>query len=96
MNREVGNIMCDGHTCQTILAQRMAKEFYDIPIAVTVLHDSAGAKVYGAYIGNWKPYELPAYSPMVAALAIQMGLFKPVGDSEIDSKPVKWWMNKRA
>jgi len=80
------------HSCQSILARRMAEQFHDIPIAVTVLDD----KVYGAYIGNWEPYELTAYQPMVATLAIEMGLFKPERDGEIGGLPVKWWRNRRA
>jgi len=84
--------MEDGHSCQSILAIRMAEQFLDIPIAMTVLDD----KVYGAYIGNWEPYELTAYQPMVATLAIEMGLFKPERDGEIDGKPVKWRMNRHA
>jgi hypothetical protein len=83
--------LTDGNSCQSLLARQMAKAFYDIPIAVTVLD----GKTYGAYIGNWKPYELPAHQPMIAALAIEMGLFKPERDGEIDGKPVKWWMNRR-
>jgi hypothetical protein len=85
--------MCSG--CNSVLAQQMAKKFYDIPIAVTVLFDPAGAKVYGAYIGDWKPYELPAYSPLVATLAIEMGLFNDSTPGEINGEPVTWWRNKR-
>jgi hypothetical protein len=84
--------MEDGHSCQTILARRMAEQFYDIPIAVTVFGD----KVYGAYIGNWKPYELTAYTPMIATLAIEMGLFSNSQPGEIDGKEVTWWRNRRA
>jgi hypothetical protein len=73
------------------LAQRMAEEFHDIPIAMTVLN----GKVYGAYIGNWEPYELPAYEPRVANIAIGLGLFKTEALGEIDGEPVKWWRNKR-
>ncbi len=87
--------MCNGHTCQSILAQKMAKEFFDIPIAVTVLFDPAGAKVYGAFVGNWEPYELPAYTPMVATLAIEMGLFNDSQPGKINGESVTWWMNKR-
>jgi hypothetical protein len=83
--------MEDGHTCQSILARRMAAEFYDIPIAVTVLD----GKVYGAYIGNWEPYELTAYDPMVAGLANMMGLFNYSQPGEIGGKSVVWRMNKR-
>lgn len=82
----------DGYTCQSILAHRMAEKFYDIPIAVTVLDD----KVYGAYIGNWQPYELNSYQPMVATLAFEMGLFKSERDGEVNGVAVTWWMNKRA
>jgi hypothetical protein len=81
-----------GHSCQTILARRMVEKFYDIPIAVTVFE----GKTYGAYIGNWAPYELPAYAPMIAMLAISMGLFKDQTPGEIAGKPVVWWRNKRA
>lgn len=81
----------EGDSCQSILARRMAAEFFDIPIAVTVLD----GKVYGAYIGNWEPYELPAYDPMVAGLADAMGLFAHSQPGEIDGKPVVWRMNKR-
>ena len=75
---------------QASLAQAMAGKFYDIPIAMTVLN----GKVYGAFIGNWKPYTLPA-DVAVASLAIEMGLFKPEQDGEIEGTPVKWWMNRR-
>ena len=81
-----------GHTCQTILARRMAEKFYDTPLAMTVLD----GKVYGAYIGNWQHYDLPAYQPMIATLAMQMGLFKVERQGEIDGKVVYWWMNRRA
>ena len=81
-----------GYTCQTILARRMAEKFYDIPIAVTVYD----GKTYGAYIGNWAPYELTAYQPMIATLAIQMGLFNDQTPGEIAGQPVVWWRNKRA
>ena len=82
-----------GHTCQTILARRMAEKFYDIPIAVTVFD----GKTYGVYIGNWSaPYDLPAYEPMIATLAIQMGLFNEQTPGEIAGQPVTWWRNKRA
>lgn len=81
----------DGHSCQTILAQRMAQRFYNIPIAVTVLD----GKVYGAYFGNWKAYDLPAYDPMVATLAIEMRLFNDSRIGEIDGKQVTWWINRR-
>jgi hypothetical protein len=80
-----------GYTCQTILAQRMAKQFHDIPVAMTVLD----GKVYGAYIGNWQPYPLQ-HEPMIAILAIQMNLFNDQTPGEIDGKPVIWWRNKRA
>jgi hypothetical protein len=81
-----------GYSCQTILARRMAEKFYDIPIAVTVFE----GKTYGAYIGNWAPYEIPAYQPMIATLAIQMGLFNDQTPGDIAGKPVVWWRNKRA
>lgn len=84
--------MDDGNSCQSILAQRMAEKFLDIPIAMTVLD----GKVYGAYIGNWEPYVLPAYEPMIATLAVEMGLFKLECDGEVDGAPVKWWMNRHA
>jgi len=71
-------------------AQAMAGKFLDIPIAMTVLD----GKVYGAYIGNWKPYTIPA-DFATASLAIEMGLFKPEKPGDIDGKPVQWWMNKR-
>jgi hypothetical protein len=70
----------------------MVEQFRDIPIAVTVL----GGKVYGAYIGNWEPYELTAYVAADAALAIETGLFNDSQPGEIDGKPVTWWRNKRA
>lgn len=81
-----------GHSCQTILAQRMAEKFYDTPLAVTVFE----GKTYGVYIGDWKPYELTAYQPMIAMLAIQMGLFNQATQGEIDGKSVTWWRNVRA
>ena len=81
-----------GHTCQTILARRMAEKFYDTPLAVTVFE----GKTYGAYIGNWMPYDLPAYQPMIAQLAIQMGLFNNQTPGEIEGQPVVWWRNVRA
>jgi hypothetical protein len=79
-----------GNSCQSILARRMAAEFFDIPIAVAVLD----GKVYGAYIGNWEPYDLK-YEPMVAVLAIEMGLFNVSQPGEIGGKPVVWWRNRR-
>ena len=91
---EEGLMDCEeaGYSCQTILARRMAEKFYDIPIAVTVFN----GKTYGAYIGNWAPYELPAYEPMIATLAIQMGLFNKSEMGEIGGKSVTWWRNVRA
>lgn len=80
-----------GNSCQNILAHRMAENFRDIPIAMTVLD----GKLYGAYIGNWKPYDLPAYDPMVASLAIEMGLFNEQQPGEIGGKAVIWWRNSR-
>ena len=71
-------------------AQVMAGKFLDIPIAMTVLE----GKVYGAFIGNWKPYTIPA-DAATATLAIELGLFKPETTGEIDGKPVQWFMNKR-
>jgi hypothetical protein len=71
----------------------MADQFYDIPIAMTVLDD----KVYGVYFGgDLPPYELPVYPPMVATLAIEMGLFNDSQPGEVHGKPVTWWRNKRA
>lgn len=80
-----------GHSCQTILARRMAQKFYNIPIAVTVFE----GKCYGAYIGNYEPYDLPAYDPMIATLAIQMGLFNDTKIGEINGKRVTWYLNRR-
>jgi len=71
-------------------AQEMARKFLDIPIAMTVLN----GKVYGTYIGNWKPYTIPA-DFATASLALEMGLFTPTRDGEIDGQPVKWYMNRR-
>jgi hypothetical protein len=90
---EEGLMDCEeaGHTCQTILAQRMADKFYDIPIAVAVID----GKCYGAYIGNWEPYELPAYDPMVATLAFEMKLFNDTYLREFNGQRVMWYMNKR-
>jgi len=72
-------------------AQEMARKFFDIPIAMTVLN----GKVYGTYIGDWKPYTIPA-DFTTASLALEMGLFTPMHDGEIDGQPVKWWMNRRS
>ncbi len=80
-----------GYTCQTILARRMAEKFIDTPIAMTVFE----GKVYGAYIGNWKPYVIQ-YEPMIATLAIEMGLFNKSEAGEIDGKPMTWWRSVRA
>jgi len=71
-------------------ARVMAGKFYDIPIAMTVLD----GKVYGAFIGNWKPYAIPA-DVATATLALEMGLFKLEKEGEIDGKPVQWMMNRR-
>ena len=85
--------MDSGDTCQSILARRMAEQFYDIPIAMTVLGD----KVYALYLNNvYGPYELTAYTPMVATLAIEMGLFNDSQPGELEGKPIMWWRNKRA
>jgi hypothetical protein len=80
-----------GHTCQTILAQKLADAFYNIPIAVAVID----GKTYGAYIGNWEPYELPHYDPMIATLAFEMKLFNDVYLREHNGARVTWYMNKR-
>ena len=71
-------------------AKEMAEKFFDIPIAMTVLD----GKVYGAYIGDWKPYTIPA-TAAVAVLAIETKLFNYSQPGQIDGKLVTWWMNKR-
>lgn len=76
---------------RAVLARRMAEQFYNIPIAMTVLD----GRVYGAYIGNFEPYDLPAYDADVASLAIQMRLFNDTYVGEIGGTPVIWWMSKR-
>jgi hypothetical protein len=73
-----------------ILALRMAQDFRDIPIAIAVLD----GKVYGAYIGNYEPYDLK-YDPIVATMAIETGLFNDQTPGEVNGKPVTWWRNKR-
>ena len=71
-------------------AKKFAADFYNIPIAVTV----HGGNVYGAYIGNWEPYDL-RFDPMEAQHAIEMGLFTVEREGELNGFPVKWWMNRR-
>lgn len=77
-----------GVTAQKLLAQRMAKQFHNIPIAVTVFE----GKVYAAYIGNWEPYTVK-YDPTAAALAIELGLFNNTLPGKIDGKDVTWYRN---
>jgi hypothetical protein len=71
-------------------AKKFAADFYNIPIAVTV----HGGNVYGAYIGNWEPYDL-RFDPMAAQQAFEMGLFTVEREGELNGFPVKWWMNRR-
>jgi len=73
-------------------AQQLAQKFYDIPIAMTVLD----GKVYAAYIGDWKAYDLPYTDPVVAQSAIEQGLFNKQETGEIAGKPVTWYRNVRA
>lgn len=75
---------------KTADAEVMAGKFLGMSVAMTVLN----GKVYGTRIGNWKPYSLPAEAA-TALLAIELGLFKPFCDGEIDGQPVQWWMNRR-
>lgn len=70
----------------------LVKEFYDIPVAVTVVKGSA----FGAYIGNLdNPYALE-HDPQVLQLAIDKGLFNTQMPGEFRGQQITWWMNKRA
>jgi hypothetical protein len=77
-----------GVLTQKLLAQKMAKEFHNIPIAMTVFE----GKVYGAYIGNMQPYTLK-HDPSSATLAIELGLFNNTLPGKIDGKDVTWYRN---